>query len=478
MPASMRPAAATTPAGSSLSQRGKGREWIGEDYNMKQEFCDNLAKVVPAAWKTHIRRIPAVEAFLNTAERRRMEEEYRQRRDKYHHMATERGLVYDEGTVTALIRARLRDRGYRPIPRRIGELHTFAVIPMVSWHRHLLSDLRELGPLTLFDYTSLGYRVEDMLRADGNTLCLRRELMELLWAKLCETHARRPVDWVFCYAGGKDNSSALYRRITDELGIPTVNISLDDKHCWTGPWMGDHHSGAVGLTAAFDLFVTSSRVSCEWHMVEGGRPIYMPEGFDASYYRPRSGPRDIPVSFIGAAYGFRPAVIEFLRTRGISVEAFGQGWPGNGYAEDPVGIYNRSIINLGMGGILGSEELTSVKGRDFEVTGTGGAVYVTSYNPDLARHFSVGEEILCYSTRDEMLEIVRDCLARPDECREIARKARERCVSEHRWLHRYMKMLEILGIFPEEPAGTAGRGARSGEISDHPVGTADRGRAA
>jgi hypothetical protein len=77
-----------------------------------------------------------------------------------------------------------------------------------------------------------------------------------------------------------------------------------------------------------------------------------------------------------------------------------------------------------------------------------------------------------------MLEIVRDCLARPDECREIARKARERCVSEHRWLHRYMKMLEILGIFPEEPAGTAGRGARSGEISDHPVGTADRGRAA
>jgi hypothetical protein len=444
---------------------------------MKQAFCDNLAKVVPASWKAHIRRIPAVEAFLSTADRSRMEQQYRQHRDMYHHMAKARGLVYDEGAVTALIRARLRDRGTRPIPRPIGEVHTFAVIPMVSWHRHLLPDLRELGPLTLFDYTSLGYRVEDMLRADGNAIRLRRELMELLWAKLSETHARSPVDWVFCYAGGKDNSAALYRRITDELGIPTVNLSLDDKHCWTGPWMGDHHAGTVGLTAAFDMFVTSSRVSCEWHMVEGGRPIYMPEGFDASAYLPRSCPRDIPVSFVGAAYGFRPAVIGFLRTRGISVETYGQGWPGNGYVADPVGIYNRSIVNLGMGGILGSEGLTNVKGRDFEVTGTGGGVYLTSYNPDLARHFSVGDEILCYRTRDEMLEIVRDCLARPDESREIARKARERCLREHRWLHRYMKMLAILGILSEGAAGTAGRGPRPGEISDDPVGTAEGGRA-
>jgi len=70
--------------------------------------------------------------------------------------------------------------------------------------------------------------------------------------------------------------------------------------------MGDHRAGQIDIGPAFDISWTSARVACEWYMVEGARPIYMPEGCDIATYRPMEVPRDIPVSFIGGAYGFRP----------------------------------------------------------------------------------------------------------------------------------------------------------------------------
>jgi spore maturation protein CgeB len=171
----------------------------------------------------------------------------------------------------------------------------------------------------------------------------------------------------------------------------------------------------------------------------------MPEGFDAGAYRPRDVVRDLPVSFVGAAYGFRLSVIRFLREHGVAVTPFGSGWP-SGRAADVAGIFNRSRINLGMGGIEYAEELTNVKGRDFEIPGTGGGVYLTSFNPDLAIHFRVGEEILCYHNRDEMLELIRYYSARPEEAENIARRGRERSLREHRWLNRYETLLRVLGI--------------------------------
>lgn len=269
---------------------------------------------------------------------------------------------------------------------------------------------------------------------------------ELLFDTIRAAHAQRPVDWIFFYGGGQDYSPALLRRIAGELGIPTVNMSLDDKQGFMGGSAGDARTGAVDLTRDTDLFMTSARVACEWHMVEGGRPVYLPEGFDAAAYAPREVVRDIPVSFIGGAYGFRTSVIGNLRDHGIDVRTFGAGWPGAGWADDIVEVFNRSRINLGMSGVEYSESLTNVKGRDFEVPGTGGGMYLTSFNPDLAQHFDIGREIVCYGNRDEMVELIRHYLARPDEAAAIAQRARARSLREHRWLHRYESMLRILGV--------------------------------
>jgi spore maturation protein CgeB len=223
-------------------------------------------------------------------------------------------------------------------------------------------------------------------------------------------------------------------------------MCFDAKQSWQGEQIGKQRDGQVDIAPKFDMTWTSALVTCEWYLVEGARPIYMPEAFDLSATRRDDEvEQDIGVSFVGKAYGFRPNVIRRLRRAGIDVKTFGRGWE-QGWIDDPIDIFNRSLINIGMGGIGYSGILTNVKGRDFEIPAIGNGVYLTSFNPDLARHYEVGQEILCYRNQMEMTELIRYYLSHPKEARQIARRGRERCLAEHRWLHRYKKILNILGV--------------------------------
>jgi hypothetical protein len=396
--------------------------------------------------KDKILGVAPVRAAWSELRSRQLVREYRARRERYRKLAKDRALVYSEEDTIREIRARLRGRGYTPAVRGPGEVHTFAFIPLYSWHGCLVPDLHELGPVTLFDYKKLGFDPPHASVPHEKLLSQREEVSRLFVDAVRAAHKERPIDWVFVYAHGLEISAWAIRAITEELGIPTVNMCLDDKQSWEGPRLGDQRMGQIDIGPAFDISWTSATVACEWYLVEGARPIYMPEAFDQTTYGPRDVPRDVPVSFVGACYGFRPALVNDLIDHGVDVHAYGRGWPRGGIgAKEAVDLASRSIINLGMGGIGYSDALKNVKTRDFEIPGAGGGAYLTTFNPDLAKHFVVGEEILCYSSRDELLELLRYYLAHPDEAAQVAKRGRERCLREHRWVHRYQRVLELLG---------------------------------
>ncbi|MGI8402141.1 MAG: CgeB family protein [Gemmatimonadaceae bacterium] len=373
-----------------------------------------------------------------------MHRSYRARRDRYAKRASVANLRYDESQAAANVAQRLAARGYVVRPRARGEVHTFAFISRVSWHESLLPDLRELGLVTEFDYVALGYSNQEFAAGAAGK---RQEMNALLLESIIEANHRQPIDWVFMYATGGEILASTVRAIIDQVGVPVVNMCLDDKHSWETKPIGEQRGGQIDIASAYDLSWTSARVACEWYLVEGGNPVYLPEGFDVTAFHPLDVPRDIAVSFVGAAYGFRPSVIDALRRANIPVRAFGDGWgDGRLTSEEVVSVFNRSQVNLGMGGIGYSQELTNLKGRDFEIPGCGGGVYLTSFNPDLAEHFVIGREILCYRSTDELVELSRWCLQHPDAARNIALRARRRCLEEHRWLHRYVSLCEILGI--------------------------------
>jgi len=388
--------------------------------------------------KSRLKRLASVRAAWTVYRSRQLKARYRGRRGHYEQAARDAGLSYRREDVVAAIRRRLGERGWRPSAKPARQVHTFAFIPRLDWHAHLLPDLEALGPLSHFDYTRLGYGIEEF-RGGGAPAHGRRDRMNRVAIDaLREAHARQPVDWIFVYASGVEISRGMVEEMTAATGIPTVNMCLDDKQSW---------QGQMGICPAFDISWTSARVACEWYLAEDARPIYMPEGCDIATYRTYTESAEMDVSFIGAAYGFRARLIERLRDDGVAVRCFGPGWPaGPVRGEAAARVMSRSRINLGMGGIGYAEDLMNVKTRDFEVPAVGGGVYLTSFNPDLAQHFHVGREILCYRTYDDLLEQIRYYLGHPDEAQAIAVAGQRRARAEHRWLDRYMELLRILEV--------------------------------
>jgi len=379
---------------------------------------------------------------------------YRKRREHYARICEEKGLVYSETETINQVRTRLRSRGYTPPKRRIGEIHTFAFIPKLGWHGHLYPDLYELGSVTEFDYVSLGFDNVKVAQPNREGQELRKKLNRAWYEALVKAHDKKPLDWVFVYASGNHVLASIVKKIQETLGVPLVNMCLDDKQSWKGLWLGEQRGLQIDMAPVFDMTWTSARVATGWYLAEGGRPIYMPEGCNASFYKPVNISKDINVSFVGQAYGFRNSVMRYLARNNMKIEVFGRGWRGDTVTDkDKVEIFCRSHINLGIGGIGAAEYLTNVKGRDFEIPCTGGGMYLTSFNPDLALHYNIGKEIVCYRSRDEMLELIRYYLKHPDEAHEIAQAGRERCLKDHRWLHRYKKILQILGIIDNGPHG-------------------------
>jgi hypothetical protein len=362
-------------------------------------------------------------------------------------MCRERGLVYSEEDTRRRVEARLAARGYRPRKCSVGSVHTFALVPMLGWHWQLMPDLHELGDVTHFDFTRFDQRVyADCDLAGPHGMAARRRQNDAWFAALEETHRKKPVDWVFMYASGTHVLADTVRRVQEWLGIPVVGMCLDDKQSWEGPWLGEQRGLQVDLAGVLDLAWTSAHVATGWYLAEGGRPLYLPSGClvakEAATVR-----KDTLITFIGAKYGFRSSVVRYLARHGVEVDARGRGWPAGTMDDEHVpACVARSTIVLGMGGIGAAEDLTNVKGRDFELVAYGSAAYLTTYSADLARHFHIGREILCYRSRDELLELVLFCASHPQEAAAIAKAGRQRCLSEHRWVHRYRKVLEVVGV--------------------------------
>jgi len=335
----------------------------------------------------------------------------------------------------------------------MGQVHTFVVVPAIGWHQTLIDTLQELGRVSsfLFEGDRFFYRCGH--RRDW--LAIRAETNREILQEIQRAHKDHPIDWVFFYTEGLHLLKDTIRRIHDEYGIPTVMMCLDDKQSWEGEKLGGQRTGQIDLVAEVDLYWTSARACCSWISAEGGRPIYMPEGCDPVKFRPLPTDQDIPVSFVGSAYGFRKSLVEFLRKWRIPVVTFGPGWSRTSQLpelEDVVNIFNRSQINLGHGGIGYSETLTNVKGRDFDIPCTGGGIYLTTFNSDLAQYFVIGKEVACYHGREELIDLIYYYLRKPLQRREMARRAHERCLREHRWSHRYTKVLQILGVLDETAA--------------------------
>ena len=173
-----------------------------------------------------------------------------------------------------------------------------------------------------------------------------------------------------------------------KLGIPVINVSMDDR--LPEHWQSKKGiiQGAAGLAPEVDMVLTTSKETCSWHALEGSPCIFWPlASSEELFYEKTSVLKEIDVLFIGNNYGVRKKYVDYLIKNDINVECYGRGWK-NGYvnAEKNIELSKKAKIILGVGTVGHSSKIFTLKLRDFDAIATG-ALYITTRNEDLKRYF-------------------------------------------------------------------------------------------
>lgn len=284
--------------------------------------------------------------------------------------------------------------------------------------------------------------------AGESDVAMRERRARGFLAAIDDAERTAQVTCAFFYASGQHVSDALLAELT-KRGIWTVMMGLDDKQQLLrprDPASGQSHQ--LRVARQVDLYWTTFRAGVPLIDAAGGRAWYQPEGAHPDFHAARRVERDLDVVFIGQAYGYRRALVAYLRARGFRVEARGRGWPGGHITfDETVALFNRAKVVLGIGGVGHMRGIAHLKGRDFEVP-MNGALYLTSFNPELADFYAIGDEVLCYSSFEDCTETLSWILRDPERAEHVRHSGHARALRDHDWRKRLRDLFTMLASRP------------------------------
>lgn len=189
---------------------------------------------------------------------------------------------------------------------------------------------------------------------------------------------------------------------------------------------------------------------------DGFETLYVPTGFDDR--RPVDATSDAGglVNFIGAVLPQRERSVRALIDAGVPVRAWGRGW-----SDHPVDrartwrLHSRDVPNhrdvpasQALAVMRDSAATLNVHGdqdgftmRTFESSAVGGVQLID--RPDVEEFYEPGREVLVFESDEELVELARRAVAHPEDFTQLRRRARERTMAEHTFVHR-AKVLESL----------------------------------
>lgn len=345
--------------------------------------------------------------------------------------------VPDEMAIRQTIKSRFPD--LKPKPK--GDLNILAIYHHYDWENESLRpSLEKFGSVRHYDW----FERFNHQRKDWDKYIKSKMNDDLIdWVK--KWIREDSIDIIFAYLSGEIVTPSTVQKIAS-LGVPTVNMSLNDKEAFVGKVKKGQATGSRDICRFFYLCWTSTEDALKKYCVEGALPIYLPEGANPEIHKPHDEEKAIDVSFVGQCYGNRPEIVQKLELQGIHVEAYGYGWPNGPLStEEMVRMYSRSKISLGFGGVAGCKDTYCLKGRDFEIPMSGG-LYLTEYHPELERCYDLGKEIVTYNDFDDLTAKIRYLLSNPEKADEIRKRGTRRAHNEHTWEMRFRKIFNLIGL--------------------------------
>jgi len=331
-----------------------------------------------------------------------------------------------------------------------GKSRIFIAVKNINWEKAALVDTwKNIADFEHWDWGDT-YDQHSANWYNEKKLKFNTELL----ARVAQSHKKKPFTHFFSYLSGRWLYPDTIKKI-NALGIITINFSFDDAHRFWGKKKQGIWTGVASIAKFFDLNVTAQQESDQVkYSLVGARSIYVPPGGNAQAFNiQHDNKKKCFVSFVGQNYGARSAFINYLRENNIEVCTFGLGWP-----EGPVthsqmlDIYSSSFVVLGFGytGTSYNPTKTALKGRDFEIPFTGTA-YLTSFNKDLADHFTENEEMLFYRSKEDALKLLQSYMDTPEKLISIGENGKQKALANHQWEDRWKFILKYIHDSIKQP---------------------------
>jgi hypothetical protein len=280
----------------------------------------------------------------------------------------------------------------------------------------------------------------------------------------------RDVDAVVFFTVPMSHFRGVPTRLRDRFGVPVafydgdVPMSLPE---FGGMDTGfNYYHGAE--PSEYDLVLSNS---------EGGIPRLLELGArraealfwaaDPELFAPQPVEKDQDVFFYGYGDKFRREWMHELvgepsrRLPDVDFTLGGRDFRGDvGHArligDVPFNVFPHAIsaarINLNVTRRSHASVFASSSCRPFELAASGAAIVSNPYE-GIERWFEPGRELLVVSDADEAAAAYRALLEDPAQAEEMGRRARERVLGEHTYVHRARHLLDLLGLRRAVAAG-------------------------
>lgn len=364
----------------------------------------------------------------------------------YQNKADIDNISYVESAAIAAFKDRHLQLHPNYVARDLGSLNIFWVgASLAQDESGFLQALERLGKVTRF-YNGDGAYGPHYQISGLDWLSTRKINDDLLLEQVQRAHYNHNIDFLIGQMWSHIYSETALLKVRS-LGIPVINIAMDDRLPNLWATQDGERMGAVGLSSGVDMTLTTAPEVCTWYATENMPAVFWPLASDKHLFVSKQDtPKDIDILFIGNRYGIRGKLIKYLEDHGIQVSCYGNGWS-NGYvnAETNISLSRRSRIILGIGSIGHCSDVYTLKLRDFDALMTG-ALYITHRNPDLLRLFNEGEHLECYSNLQELVSKLKYYLNHPHQCKTIGTQGQALAQSCHSWDYRLTRTFKQLGL--------------------------------
>jgi spore maturation protein CgeB len=253
-------------------------------------------------------------------------------------------------------------------------------------------------------------------------------------------------------------------RLSDRFGVPVVFYDGDVP--MSLPEFGGMDTGFNYYHGAdpseYDIVLSNSEGGLERLRELGARraeAVFW--AADPDLFHPREADTECDVFFYGYGDKFRREWMKAFvgdpsrRAPEIDFALGGRDFRGDiGRAriigDVPFNVFARAIsaarVNLNITRRSHATVRASSTARPFELAATGAAI-VSNPVEGMERWFEPERELLVVSNADDALVAYRDLLSDPAQAEELGRRARERVLDEHTYVHRAKRMLDLVGVF-------------------------------